>query len=258
MLRTGVVGSCHQGLETTLEADMSQSSPPEEPRAPGTNAGLTHMDEKDESNDDTSVASESEEFDYGNALKSIHDSIEWLHRLSFTLRRPSVINQHLQAQSRTCSALEASGSESSLLSDDDVDSYVHTVGSRFPKLSEELKSRMSQTMAERHRRLLVRSDQVREGWEQRHGFFKSTRADAAGEKAAEATIASISYAPSIGPTNAGLPWPSDFHPHEMHLELPQLPEEYKSSDWPDPGNFPCGFCCRVLPSTIRGDLQLWK
>lgn len=92
-----------KGWETALEAErpMSHASLSSEPRAPETNpGGLPLLEENDESNDNTSAASELEKFDYGDALKSIHDGIEWLHRLSFTVRRPSVINQQLHAQSR--------------------------------------------------------------------------------------------------------------------------------------------------------------
>ncbi|KAI1735421.1 hypothetical protein F4680DRAFT_435192 [Xylaria scruposa] len=126
------------------------------------------------------AAPKPEIFNYTNALESIHTSIDWLHRLSNLLRKASVVNQNLHAQSYKLPNVEFDGLSAF---------FVWVVARDFPGLSEQLKSRMSRTMVERYRRILYRRDRYGSGWKQQRDYQHKDHA-ASPEKAAETELLS--------------------------------------------------------------------
>lgn len=215
---------------------------------------------------------------YVDALESIHTSIDWLHRLSNLLRKASVVNQNLHAQSCKLPGMDFEGL---------VDCYAWLVARDFPGLSEQLKSRMSRAMAERHRRILYRRQRYGLGWQQQEEFHYGDQF-ATPEKAAETVLLSkddqsldadalkrqesveslkAGEAPSLSLKGATTePDPSRYNTrstvstarsaalnHNAEMLLPPAPRKCQTES-----SFTCEFCCMILPSETGKSRVLWS
>ncbi|KAI0544647.1 hypothetical protein F4679DRAFT_564148 [Xylaria curta] len=224
------------------------------------------------------TAPKPEIFNYANALESIHISIDWLHRLSNLLRKASVVNQNLHAQSYKIPNVEFDGLGAF---------FAWVVARDFPGLSEQLKSRMVRTMVERYRRILYRRGRYGSGWRQQ-GDYEHKDQPATLEKAAETELSSKDYQSSASGTNKQQelaehlsieknttlfsetaetePDRSRYHApsivstarsaalnHDAEMLLPPPPKQCRTE-----ASFTCDFCCMILSSKTGSSRVLWS
>jgi hypothetical protein len=210
-------------------------------------------------------------FHYDEALESIHTNIDWLHRLSNLLRKASIINQNLHAQSYRLSGLDGDGLRKF---------FFWVVRRDFPGLSEQLKGRMASTMVERQRRILYRRERYGSGWKQEESYrFDDHQVGA--EKVTKPQLLSPSIIdpatriltqeePVTEPSTKCDPSsllksevtepdrlrynapPSSIHTarsaaldHDAEMLVPPPPPECQTQV-----NFTCDFCCMILDSRI--------
>lgn len=267
--------SARKQAEETVAIDKSPPSAALE--VPDTSSSLPHSGTEDEAG--VALANpKTDTFHYVDALDSIHTSIDWLHRLSNLLRKASVVNQNLHAQS-----CEISGVDFEVLRD----CFAGLVARDFPGLSEQLKRRMSRSMVERRRRILYRRKRYGLGWQQQEEFdYADKRANP--EKAAETVLLSkndqslktdaskqqesvqklkVEEAPSL-PSKAAAtePDPSKYNTrstvptarsaalnHDAEMLLPPAPRKCQTES-----SFTCKFCCMILPSETGKSRVLWS
>ncbi|KAI1125986.1 hypothetical protein F5Y10DRAFT_294187 [Nemania abortiva] len=215
---------------------------------------------------------------FENDFELIHTSIDWLHRLSNILRKASVVNQNLRAQSYKPPGVDSDGLSAF---------FAWVVARDFPGLSEQLKSRMARTMVERYRRILYCRDLYGTGWKQQREYQHKDQS-ACLENAAETEVQSKDnqspasdtskqqettenrpieespslfskaagtepdrsryYAPSTAPTakSAALS-------HDAEMPLPPPPKRCQTES-----SFTCELCCMILPSKTGSNPVLWS
>lgn len=218
-----------------------------------------------------------EAFDYDEALNSIHTSIDWLHRLSNLLRKASVVNQNLRAQSFQLTDIDGTGLKKF---------FSWLVRRDFPGLSEQLKDRMAATMVERFRRILYRRCRHGAGWRQQEAYRHeeqqagpdqirqeeplaqsdsglATPAVMKQEAASQLQTKSAPVLPSkeaateadrsryYSPSSISTAWSGALN-HDAEILLPQPPKACKTGP-----NFICNLCCMILESRIGNDRLLW-
>lgn len=147
----GILGdqsSVHAGIDSTVagSVDSSRLHSQDDPAI-----------ETDETPSEVKTPSRALLLNYDEVVEAIHTSIDWLHRICNLLRKASVVNQNLHAQSYQLPNVDGEG----------LRKYFSWVVHRdFPGLSEQLKGRMARTMVERHRRVLYRRERYGAGWKQ--------------------------------------------------------------------------------------------
>ncbi|KAK2611922.1 hypothetical protein QQS21_002028 [Conoideocrella luteorostrata] len=249
---------------------------------PGRSSGTDEdpAPEVDKSPMESKVDSNTALFRYDEALEAIHTSIDWLHRLSNLLRKASVVNQNLHAQSYCIPGVDAEG----------LKSYFSWVVRRdFPGLSEQLKGRMASTMVERHRRVLYRRERYGAGWKQEQSYRREEKVAAESEKIMKVgslspdsidPIASTSThqdPPEAGPPSKEAsslysrgavtePDRSRYYApssiatgrsaaldHDAEILLPSPPPTCQTEQ-----NFTCDLCCMILDSRVGKELAQWR
>lgn len=217
-------------------------------------------------------------FDFDEAFESIHISIDWLHRLSNLLRKASVINQNMHAQSYLVADMDAEGLKNY---------FAWIVRRHFPGLSEELKGRMASTMVERHRRVLYRRQRYRAGWKQANFYHLQEKLATESTKKTELdSVSSNAFDPSTPapkqqdpeserPAREALslsskvaitePNPSRFFApssigtgrsaaldNDAENLIPPPPPQCRRQP-----NFTCNLCCMILDSRVGKDRAQW-
>lgn len=248
---------------------------------PGRSSG-TYEDpaaELDKSPVEGKVDSNTASFRYDEALEAIHTSIDWLHRLSNLLRKASVVNQNLHAQSYRLPGVDVAG----------LKSYFSWVVRRdFPGLAEQLKGRMASTMVERHRRVLYRRERYGAGWKQEQSYRREEQTAAESERATKpeslspnttdpSASTSTQEEPEAGPPAKEAPSlysrgavtepdrsryfaPSSIATarsaaldHDAENLLPPPPPMCQTEQ-----NFTCDLCCMILDSRVGKEPVQWR
>ncbi|KAH6972215.1 hypothetical protein BKA56DRAFT_115644 [Ilyonectria sp. MPI-CAGE-AT-0026] len=219
-------------------------------------------------------------FDYTEALKTIHSSIDWLHRLSKLLRNASVANQNSRARSYN-------------MPDFDADSlklfFERGIRRDFPDLSEQLKSRLASTMVERYRRVLYRRARLGSGWRQQEPI--KSEGDLKKPMAAEMSLSKLHAMPApatvnskakvgqpetqvaaLEPSLLSLNTGTDLHTSIHHVYATSAASKTQSVALSDKTKmllplppstcqtdptFVCDFCCETLDSRVANDGALW-
>jgi hypothetical protein len=227
--------------------------------------------------EEVQASSKPASFPYDEALESIHTSIDWLHRLSNLLRKASVVNQNLHAQSYRLPGVDGDG----------LKKYFSWVVRRdFPGLSEELKGRMASTMVERQRRILYRRERYGSGWKQEESYRLEDQRAGPG-KATKPQLLSPSVIdgcaraprpeepatePSVNGTPGSLSKGAVTEPDRSRYYAPSSIATARSAALdgdaemlvppPPPAcqtqvNFACDFCCMILDSRIGRENVQW-
>ncbi|KAI0113912.1 hypothetical protein GGR51DRAFT_504840 [Nemania sp. FL0031] len=173
-------------------------------------------------------------FNYENALESIRTGINWLQNLSGLI----FPYQGYKRPVRGFDGLRAS--------------FAQVVARDFPRLSEQLKSRVASMMVVRYRRMLYLRDRYPSGRKQQREHQHKDQA-ASPERAAETELPSKDDEPPASDITKQQKVAENRSMEETDILLPPPPKSCQTES-----SFTCEFCWVILPSNIGRNRVLWS